>query len=131
MFCNPNYLACSKKYWGSPSVLSVHFKSGTLSSLDYSTTNQVDNKDLCIGFLTKQTVTRLHEEGDISDTQFRNFFEAVRKFLVGAAITYLDGALLKMTCWCMLPGLILNRGYRRIFLQWSILCIDFQMHLTI
>ena len=84
----PQLLSLFKKVLGKfikPSILSVHFKSGTLSSLDYSTTNQVDNKDLCIGFLTKQTVTRLHEEGDISDTQFRNFFEAVRKFLVGAA----------------------------------------------
>ena len=84
----PQLLNLFKKVLGKfikPSILSVHFKSGTLSSLDYSTTNQVDNKDLCIGFLTKPTVTRLHEEGDISDTQFRNFFEAVRKSLVGAA----------------------------------------------
>jgi len=34
-------------------------------------------------FSYKVKLTRLHEDGDISDLSFSNFFIAVRKFLVG------------------------------------------------
>ena len=54
-----------------PIVLSRHIKSNTLPSLECSCdSNQVDDNKLCIDFTTKQAITRLHEDGSISDTMF-------------------------------------------------------------
>ena len=46
--------------------------------------NHVDNECLLIGFMTRQTIKRLLDEGDISTHQYRLFFRAVKAFLVRA-----------------------------------------------
>ena len=57
---------------------------------------------IIIGFITKQTITRLHQEGDISNHQFGKFFKAVREFLM-CGIEY----LLK---WCPLEEELLTHA---------------------
>ena len=66
-----------------PSVLSENVDADKMTSIDFCiTSNQVPDKDLTIGFLTQQTVNRLHEMGDISDTQKKKFFSAARELFV-------------------------------------------------
>lgn len=43
--------------------------------------NQNDDNSLVIGFITKQKLHKLYEEGDISEAQHKSFFRAVREFL--------------------------------------------------
>ena len=94
----PQLLNLFKKILGKfvkPSILSLHVNADTLTSVDFSTiSNQVLDKDLAIGFLTKQMVNKLYEEGDITNVQKDKFFNAARKFFVCAA-----AYLLK---WCPL-----------------------------
>ena len=44
--------------------------------------NQVDNDSIVGGFLTKQTITKLLDEGDISSNQYDSFFNFARSFYV-------------------------------------------------
>ena len=70
MFYNPNYLTSTKKVCKAY-VISAHFKDGTLGLLNVSiASNQVDDKDLCIGFFTKQRVNKLHDELEGDRTVF-------------------------------------------------------------
>lgn len=82
-------------------VVSNCLKEDTLLSVDYkASSNQVADKELLIGFTTKQMTNRLHEEGDITRHQLNKFFKAVREFLV-CATDY----LLK---WCPLEDELLT-----------------------
>ncbi len=66
-----------------PSVFFENVDADKMTSIDfYITSNQVPDKDLTIGFLTKQTVNRLHEMGDISDTQKKKLFSSARAFFM-------------------------------------------------
>lgn len=64
--------------------------------------NHVDNECLLIGFMTKQTIQRLLNEGDISTQQYSLFFRAVKAFLVRAT-----EYLLK---WCPLEDELLTHS---------------------
>ena len=112
-----------------PTVLSRHIKSNTLPSLEYSCdSNQFDDNKLCIGFITKQAINRLHEDGSISDTIFKKKIKGARKFLVEAVTYLLNGVHLKKSCWCMLPGLILKKGYKH-FLFGRIFCTQISKYI--
>ena len=82
----PQLLSLYKKILGKfvkPSVLSETVDADKMTSIDFHiTSNQVHDKDLTIGFLTKQTVNRLHEMGDISDTQKKKLFSSARAFFM-------------------------------------------------
>ncbi len=88
----PQLLSLLKKIFGKfikPSVLSVHVNSDTLVNVSFSDmSNQLADKDLAIGFLTKQTLNQLYEEGDISEVQKKSFYKAARHFLM-SAVDYL------------------------------------------
>ena len=59
--------------------------------------NHVDNECLVIGFLTKQTISWLLREGNISPHQHATFFRAVKAFLFGLWSICGSGALKKMS----------------------------------
>ena len=96
----PQLLSLYKNILGKfvkPSVLSENVDADKMTSIDFHiTSNQVHDKDLTIGFLTKQTVNRLHEMGDISDTQKKKF--SARAFLCLQPCTYLNGVLSMKNC---------------------------------
>lgn len=74
-------------------------------------------------FLTKQTVDKLYEKGDITDLQKNKFFKAARSFLVCAA-TY----LLK---WCPLEEALLLHATWLDFkqrLQKSFISVEYFVH---
>lgn len=81
----PRLLNLFKKLLGKfmkPSVLSRCLNEDALLSVDYKTSsNQLTDKEVLIGFTTKQLVSQLHQEGSISDHQLKNFFKAAREFL--------------------------------------------------
>ena len=86
----PQLLSLYKKILGKfvkPAILSAN--ADTLTSIDFqSASNQVPDKDLTIGYVTKQTLNRLYEMGDVSDVQKKKFFGAAREFFM-AATAYL------------------------------------------
>ena len=54
-------------------------------ALDFQDSNiQVSDSDLMIGIVTKQTLQKLFEEGNISESQHKDFHQAVQVFLVCA-----------------------------------------------
>ena len=72
-----------------------------LLALDFhDLNNQVHDCDLVIGVVTKQTLQKLFDEGDISENQWKCFYQAVRMFLT-CATEY----LLK---WCPLNDELLS-----------------------
>ena len=81
------------------SVLSENVYADKMTSIDFCiTSNQVPDKDLTIGFHTQQTVNRLQEKGDISDTQKRNSLVLQENFLCLQPRTYLNGVLSTNNC---------------------------------
>ena len=56
---------------------------------------QVSNCDLVIGIVTKQTLQKIFDEGDISDNQLNRLYLAVREFLVCATKYLLKWCLFK------------------------------------
>ena len=75
-----------------PTLISSLKDPSELKSLDIDLDNQVADNSLVIGFLTKQRIKKLLEEGDISSKQHDSFFSFTRTFF---RIAYLY--LLK---WC-------------------------------
>ena len=66
-------------------VVSHCLKEGTLLSINYkASSNQVADKELLIGFTTKQMANRLLQGGDIAPHQLQKFYKAAREFLVSA-----------------------------------------------
>ena len=84
-------------------VLAESLRAGELPSVEFKNPgNHVDNECLLIGFMTKQTIQRLLNEGDISTQQYSLFFRAVKAFLVRAT-----EYLLK---WCPLEDELLTHS---------------------
>lgn len=68
-----------------PCVLVEGIQTGELLTMDFKdSSNQVNNSDLVIGIMTKQTLRSLHDEGDIATREVSCFYQAVRNFLVHA-----------------------------------------------
>ena len=70
-----------------PSVLTETLRAGGhgLCVVDYNNPdNHVPNESLVIGFVTRQTISKLLEEGDISSHQYVKFFNAAKAFLIRA-----------------------------------------------
>ena len=107
-----------------PSVLSIHCNADTLTSVDFNPiSNQVVDKDLTIGYLTNQTVNKLHQEGDITDTQKNTFFKAAREFFMCAA-----SYLIK---WCSMTEEMLLHATWLDFeqrLQKSFISVEYFVH---
>ena len=91
-----------------PTVLAESLRAGELPSVEFKNPgNHVDNECLLIGFMTKQTIQRLLNEGDISTQQYSLFFRAVKAFLVRAT-----EYLLK---WCPLEDELLTHSTWLVF----------------
>ena len=83
-----------------PVVLAESLKTNSLSSVDFrNSVNLVDDDCLVIGFMTKQTIKKCLDEGDVSTHQYSLFFKAVKAFLT-RAIEYL-------LLWCPLNDKLL------------------------
>lgn len=69
-----------------PSVLVLNTKDvDGLFSIQYNdAVNLVNNKDLVIGFITKQKIRNLRDNGDISEHQYSSFFKAAVGFFQSA-----------------------------------------------
>ena len=68
-----------------PSILVESIRKETLLALDFHySKNQMSDGDLVTGIVTKQTLRKLFEEGDISENQQKHFYLAVQEFLVCA-----------------------------------------------
>jgi hypothetical protein len=89
-------------------VVSHCLNDGTLVSVDYKAlSNQVTDKELAIGFSTKQTACQLHQAGDITSHQLKKFYKAGREFLIRAT-----EYLMK---WCPLNDELLTAATWLIF----------------
>ena len=75
----------------------VRFLPGTATNRFQNPENHVDNECLVIGFLTKQTISWLLREGNISPHQHATFFRAVKAFLFGLWSICGSAALKKMS----------------------------------
>ena len=68
-----------------PSIIKECLKDGGLEALDFhDIQNHVDSSSLMIGFQTKQTLSQLLREGDISPHQQALFYKAIKAFFVRA-----------------------------------------------
>ena len=68
-----------------PCVLVASIRERDLLSVDFRDPNkQVSDSDLVIGIITKQTLQKLFDGGDVSDNQRKLFYQAVRDFFVCA-----------------------------------------------
>ena len=68
-----------------PSVLVAGIQKEALLAVDFhDPSNQVSDCDLVIGIVTKQSLQKLFDEGDISENQRKHFYQAVRVFFVCA-----------------------------------------------
>ena len=75
----------------------------TVVDVDFTNkTNQLSNRELMVGFMTKQVLTRLQEE--VEPSKFTKFYTGVRAFFAGC-LTYIvgkfpwDDALLQHACF--------------------------------
>ena len=123
----PELLNLLKKILGKfvkVAVISHCLSGGTLVSVDYkAVSNQVTDKDLLIGFITKQTVNRLYQEGDITNHQLSKFYKAARGFFM-CATEY----LLK---WCPLQDELLASATWLTFeqrLEKNFLSVEYFVH---
>lgn len=88
-----------------PSIIPDSLKAARLFSLDFTDPgNHLNDENLFVGFLTRQTVSRLLENGHISDRQATTFFTACRDFFVCARAYILkwcpfQDELLKHATW--------------------------------
>ena len=56
-----------------------------LSSIDYTNRcNQVEDRELVIGFTTQQTIMKLFNEGSIDKQHLLKFYKSVRQFFTSA-----------------------------------------------
>lgn len=66
-----------------PAILADYLRKGRLSSVLYTNSdNHVDRDKLVIGFSTKQRISQLLSNGEISENQYRKFFQAATHFFV-------------------------------------------------
>ena len=56
----------------------------SLSSLDLSISNQLDDQDLSVGVLTNSLIDHLLNDGFISESHVDRFYDSVRAFYVKA-----------------------------------------------
>ncbi len=57
-----------------------------ITEVDFnSCENQLDDSNLVVGFVTKQKLNKLFDEGDISELNKTKFYKAVRSFYIDAA----------------------------------------------
>ena len=88
MFSSSSCTLCSRKFredLSNRSILVESIHKETLLALDFhNSKNQMSDGDLVIGIVTKQTLQKLFEEGDISEIQLKHFYLAIREFLVCA-----------------------------------------------
>lgn len=100
----PQLISLLKKILGKflkPSVIAESIDS--LTSIDYKNiANQVIDAELVIGYVTKQKIRKLYDDGDISESSYKLFFKAARAFLVKAT-----EYLLK---WCPLQDELLHHA---------------------
>lgn len=83
-----------------PPILVCDIQKETLLELDFKDpNNHVNDEELVIGFVTKQTIRKLLD-GDIAEHQLSVFYNAVREFFVCAT-----GYLMK---WCPLQDELLT-----------------------
>lgn len=123
----PQLLNLLKKILGKflkAAVVSHCLNEDTLVSVDFkASSNQVTDKELSIGYITKHTANRLHEEGDITDHQLTKFFKAAREFLMRAT-----EYLLK---WCPLEDELLTNATWLNFeqrLEKNFLSVEYFVH---
>ena len=66
-------------------VIKDAIESGTLLDLDFlSVANQMDDSSLFVGFVTKQTLRKLLDDGDIADSAVDKFYMGVHMFYTRA-----------------------------------------------
>lgn len=63
-------------------------EASSLREVDYSTSNQLSDANIFVGFMTRQKLRKLEDEGDCSPTDRAKFLRGVRKFYV-AAVEYI------------------------------------------
>ena len=86
-----------------PKVIAEALKEGGLLSVDFKDGNNHVGRDrLTIGFITRQKVNQLLEDGDISDGCYSCFFDAVQAFFIFAS-----DYLLK---WCPIKDDLLSHA---------------------
>ena len=84
-----------------PCFISDAESRNTLSSFSFNDNSQhLAPQDIWIGFQTKQLLSKLLNDGDISEHAHAKFLEAAKSLLAKVA-TYLQncGVLLMMNCW--------------------------------
>lgn len=85
-----------------PSVLVDSIQKESLLDLDFQDLDvHVNDSELVVGFVTKQTLQLLLDEGDISEHQQKVFYQAVREFLMCATKYLLQ--------WCPFKDELLSK----------------------
>lgn len=84
----PQLISLYKKILGKyikPSDLANSIQSSTLFSIDYKNASiQVADEDLLIGYITRQKIKKLLEEGDISDSKYSLLFKSACEYFIRA-----------------------------------------------
>ena len=67
------------------SIISEAMKSSKLISIDYkNSSNQFPDKDLVVGYVTKQKINKLLDDGETTESSYKSFFDGAREFFVRA-----------------------------------------------
>ena len=84
----PQLMSLLKKVLGKfvkPITIAEAIKSSSLISIDFKdVNNQVIDDELVIGYVTKQKVKQLLNNGDISQHKYKLFYKAARNFLIAS-----------------------------------------------
>ncbi len=86
----PQLISLLKKVLGKfikPQILAQSIRSSQLFTFDYKdVSNQVIDKELVVGYITRQKANKLFEDGDISELKYKLFFRAAREYLIRATV---------------------------------------------
>ena len=74
-----------------------------ITAVDFlSSDNHLDDSTIVVGLVTKQCLRHLLDEGDITDHEYKKFYNAVRVFYMDAASQVLKNYLLQIVYSTML-----------------------------
>ena len=102
-------------------------ESGKLLNLDFlSVDNQMDDSSLFVAFVTKQTLQKLLDDGDIADYAVKRFYKGVRILYTTAILSHIRSTFsLKDDLLHSARFLNFEREKRQHLMQWKVLPIAF------
>ena len=107
-----------------PSIIAESIRNKCLSSISFANSeNQLDWESLVIGFITRQTLSKLLHEGEISERQATRFFSA--------AYSFFESATACLFKWCPMHDELLTNAAWLNFedrLQANFASVEFFFH---